>query len=75
MGLTASVVQAGAVEYRFVPTYATTWDVTAKVAGDDTAGLSGYSIWVYGDATAIFAERHSGNKRRWLCSHRLLELF
>ena len=53
MGLTASVAQAGAVEYRFVPTSATTWDVTAKVTGDDTAGLSAYSIWLYGDATAL----------------------
>ena len=48
IGLTAMVAQAAVVHYSFDETAPGTWDVYALVTGADTAGLSAYSIWVYG---------------------------
>ena len=47
IGLTGTVGQTAAVYYSFDEIASGTWNVNVTVTGEDTAGLSAYSIWVY----------------------------
>ena len=63
IGLTAMVAQAAAAYayFEFTETDPGTWDVTVEVTGEDTAGLSAYSIWVYSPPAGVsFAENTLG---------------
>jgi hypothetical protein len=52
VGLMAVVGQAASIHYSFNEVASGTWEVYATVNGDNTAGLSAYSIWV-NDSTGV----------------------